>query len=45
VASAITAAFRVDKVKLVAALAKFGAAKGTQLKPEDYAAFLAEVAL
>jgi hypothetical protein len=27
----------------VAALAKFGAAKGPQLKPQDYAAFLKEL--
>ena len=44
VAAAIVATFKVDRVKTVAALAKFGAAKGPQLKAEDYAAFLAELA-
>jgi len=43
VAKAITDTFKVDRVKTVAALAKFGAAKGPQLKPEDYAAFLKEL--
>ncbi len=44
VANAITSTFKVDRVKTVEALAKFGAAKGPQLKPADYAAFLAELA-
>lgn len=44
VAKAITDTFKIDKAKTIAALAKFGAAKGPQLKVEDYAAFLAELA-
>ena len=40
VAKAITDTFKVDRAKTIEALAKFGAAKGPQLKPEDYAAFL-----
>jgi hypothetical protein len=44
VAKAITDTFKVDRAKTIAALAKFGAAKGPQLKPEDYAAFLKELA-
>jgi hypothetical protein len=44
VAKAITDTFKVDRAKPVAALAKFGAANGRQLKPEDYAAFLKELA-
>jgi len=43
VAKAITDTFPKDRVKVMAALAKFGAAKGPQLKPADYAAFLAEL--
>ena len=43
-AAAITSTFKVDKAKVIAALAKFGAAKGPQLKVEDYAAFLEELA-
>ena len=43
VAKAITDVFKVDRVKVVEALAKFGAAKGPQLKAEDYAAFLEEL--
>lgn len=43
VAKAITDVFKVDRAKVVEALAKFGAAKGPQLKPEDYAAFLQEL--
>lgn len=43
VANAITSTFKVDRVKTVEALAKFGAAKGPQLKPADYAAFLKEL--
>ena len=44
VAAAITSTFKIDKAKVIAALAKFGAAKGPQLKAEDYAAFLQELA-
>jgi hypothetical protein len=44
VAKAITDTFPKDRAKVLAALAKFGAAKGPQLKPADYAAFLAELA-
>ncbi len=44
VAAAITATVKVDRAKVVAALAKFGAAKGTMLKPEQYADFLKELA-
>jgi len=44
VAAAITSTFKVDKAKVIAALGKFGAAKGPQLKVEDYAAFLQELA-
>lgn len=44
VAAAITSTFKVDKAKVIAALAKFGATKGPQLKVEDYAAFLDELA-
>ena len=43
VAKAITDTFPVDRAKVVAALAKFGATRGPQLKPQDYAAFLAEL--
>lgn len=43
VAKAITDVFKVDRAKVVAALAKFGAAKGPQLKAEDYSAFLVEL--
>lgn len=43
VAAAITSVFRVDRARPIAALAKFGVAKGPQLKPEDYAAFLVEL--
>ena len=44
VAKAITDTFPKDRAKVMAALAKFGAAKGPQLKPADYPAFLAELA-
>jgi len=44
VAAAITSTFKIDKAKVIAALGKFGAAKGPQLKAEDYAAFLQELA-
>jgi hypothetical protein len=43
VAKAITDVFKVDRVRVIEALAKFGAAKGPQLKEEDYAAFLKEL--
>jgi len=43
VAKAITDTFKVDRAKVITALAKFGAAKGPQLKPENYAAFLKEL--
>ena len=43
VAKAITDTFKVDRAKTIEALAKFGAAKGPQLKPEQYAAFLKEL--
>lgn len=38
---AITDVVKVDRARAVAALEKFGAKKGTELKVEDYAAFLA----
>jgi len=44
VAKMITDTFQKDRAKVVAALAKFGAAKGPQLKAEDYAAFVKELA-
>lgn len=44
VAKAITDVFKVNRAKVIEALAKFGAAKGPQLKPADYAAFLRELA-
>ena len=44
VAKAITDVFKVDRAKVIEVLAKFGAAKGPQLKPADYAAFLKELA-
>jgi hypothetical protein len=40
VAKAITDTFKVDRAKTIETLAMFGAAKGPQLKPEDYALFL-----
>ncbi|CAB4241094.1 hypothetical protein UFOVP56_66 [uncultured Caudovirales phage] len=43
VADAITKVFRADRAKVVETLAKYGAAKGPQLKPEDYAAFLKDL--
>ena len=43
VAKAITDVFKVDRAKVIEALAKFDAAKGPQLKAEDYAAFLKEL--
>ena len=43
VAKAITDTFKVDRAKTIETLAMFGAAKGPQLKPEDYAAFLKEL--
>jgi hypothetical protein len=44
VAQAIIDAFKADRAKVIAALGKFGAKKGPELKPADYAAFLAELA-
>ena len=44
VAQAIIDSFKVDRTKVIAALGKFGAKKGPELKPADYAAFLAELA-
>jgi hypothetical protein len=44
VRDAITAAFRVDKGRVMTALKKFDAARGPELKVEDYAAFLVELA-
>ena len=44
VAKAITDTFKVDRAKTIEALAKFGAAKGPQLKPEQYGDFLKELA-
>ena len=43
VAKAITTVFLVDRQKVIAVLAKFGAKKGPELKKADYAAFLAEL--
>jgi hypothetical protein len=43
VAKAITDTFKVDRAKTIETLAMFGAQKGPQLKPEDYAAFLKEL--
>ena len=40
VAAAIVSTFKADRNKTVATLAQFGAKKGPELKPEDYAAFL-----
>jgi len=44
VSKAITEGAKADRAKVVAALAKFGAKKGTELKAEQYSAFLAELA-
>ena len=44
ISKAITTAFVKDRSAVVAALAKFGAKKGPELKVSDYAAFLAELA-
>ena len=41
VAAAITAMVKKDRAKAVAALEQFGVAKGPELKPEQYADFLA----
>jgi hypothetical protein len=40
IAKAITDTFKVDRAKTIETLAMFGATKGPQLKPEDYARFL-----
>ena len=44
VAQAIIDSFKVDRANVIAALGKFGAKKGPELKVGDYAAFLAELA-
>ena len=44
ISKAITTAFVKDRSAVVAALAKFGATKGPELKVSDYAAFLVELA-
>ena len=44
VAKAITDGVKADRAKVVAALTKFGAKKGPDLKPEQWAEFLAELA-
>lgn len=44
VAKAITEGVKADRAKVVAALTKFGAKKGTELDPGQYAQFLAELA-
>jgi hypothetical protein len=44
VAAAITAAVKVNREKAIDALAKFGARKGPELKPEQYRDFLAALA-
>lgn len=44
VAQAIIDTFKVDRANVIATLGKFGAKKGPELKKEDYAAFLAELA-
>ena len=44
ISKAITTAFVKDRSAVVAALAKFGAKQGPELKVSDYAAFLAELA-
>jgi hypothetical protein len=44
VATAIKAVFRTDRELVVSVLAKYGAKKGPELKPEDYAAFLGDLA-
>ena len=44
VAKAITEGVKADRAKVVAALTKFGAKKGPDLKPEQWAEFLAELA-
>jgi hypothetical protein len=41
VSKAITDKVKVDKAHVVAVLAKFGAKKGPELKPEQYSEFLA----
>ena len=44
VATAIKAVFRTNRELVVSVLAKYGAKKGPELKPEDYAAFLGDLA-
>jgi hypothetical protein len=43
VAKAITTVFKADRQLVIDSLAKFGAKKGPELKPVDYAAFLKEI--
>lgn len=43
VAKAITTVFKVNRQLVIDSLAKFGAKKGPELKPVDYAAFLKEI--
>lgn len=43
VAGAITAGVKANRQHVVDTLAKFGAKKGTDLKPADYAAFLTDL--
>lgn len=43
VSKAITEMVKANRDHAVATLAKYGAKKGTELKPEDYAAFLKEL--
>lgn len=44
VATAIKAVFRTNRELVVSVLAKYGAKKGPELKVEDYAAFLGDLA-
>jgi hypothetical protein len=44
VSAAIKAVFRTNRELVVSVLAKYGAKKGPELKPADYAAFLADLA-
>lgn len=44
VSAAINAGVKADREKVVAALAKFGAKKGPELKESDWAAFVKEIA-
>ena len=44
VSAAIKAVFRTNRDLVISVLAKYGAKKGPELKPEDYAAFLGDLA-